>query len=285
MKLTYLKIFSIAILITFLSSCAVKYLSLKNIPDDSKVLVISDTSDVLALHYSGYKFLPIQRNTADFFIDITPDWKLSNLFVNHIMSKKNISRFKLIESENHNIRPPLKETPYKFKPSSYSYPKSEPIDYKKLSDKYDVEYIFILEAKNEFDIHGYDAFYYDYEAAYRHDVYKPLNIKLKPISTLSSKFTIEMIKVNPNDKNSVKFCYGGLGTFVKKITPMNISNDFKGPFPKTEIDNFELERVYKDLKESYIHIFDKAIYKCLQDQLLYPAPDSGKQTKPLHRRR
>ncbi len=239
-----------------LSACS--SLKISEIPNDSKILVIADTVDKFHLVFDADAFFPINREI--YVSELTPSWRLSDLFVDKAMMEQNKSRFELIKGENNNIR--ADEPLGKYNRIGISQERLI-----SLSQRYDVKYIFVLKTHRHFKIRGSSTILNDMEYGYEHFVTRPLfSLSAKGFIKVGMEVFMYEVETESNEPMKKERCIPaslGYRYFYEDTEPMNIPLEIEKPLSENEINKFELERIFKASKVEFVTLFQKAIEECL----------------------
>jgi hypothetical protein len=254
-----------------LSACS--SLNISEIPDNSKILVIADTVDKFHLVFDADAFFPINREI--YVSELTPPWRLSDLFVDKVMMGQNKSRFKLIKGENSNIRgdEPL---------GKYNRMDISQDRLISLSQHYDAKYIFVLKTHRHFKIRGSSTILNDMEYGYEHFVTRPLfSLSARGMIRVGLNifmYKVEKINNEPMQKERCVSAAFGESYFGEFTEPMDIPMEVDKPLLEKEINKFELEKIFKSSKIEFEKLFQKAIEECLykeeyRTKTIYQEPD------------
>lgn len=121
------------------SSCT--SLDLKTVDKNSKILVITQTSDQFYLQHDDYNYFPAFRETTN---EPAPlDWKLSELFVKFVLSKSEESTFSFVTLDSPNIDSKSDNVISAFN-----------IEILDLALKHNADYILALQTRHFSDVDG-----------------------------------------------------------------------------------------------------------------------------------
>jgi hypothetical protein len=241
-----------------LSACS--SLKISEIPDNTKILVIADTVDKFHLVFDADAFLPINREI--YVSELKPSWRFSDLFVDRAMMQQNKSRFELIKGEKNNIRGSGVLSLGEFDRGGIS-----PEKLKSLSQRYDVDYIFILKTHRHFKIRGSSEVRNYMEYGYEHFVTRPLfSLSAKGFIKVGMNVFMYKVETENNEPMQKERCISapfGESFFYEHTEPMNIPLEIKNPLSENEINQLELDKIFKASKVEFEKLFQKAIEKCL----------------------